>query len=165
MSIREQKLIEKNRQKRKLLTRFLIQRALLIFTDNNLVKDESVNSIPALVTADRKLGTDGILYLLERQLEGIISNLTAMNYTSTGGLETEFLRIDNEIAGLSRQVAKLAAQQQSFETSVTDTLKQTQLLVDNFESTPLPEETEQEEYSSQNSDSDSDSLSEDGIIL
>ena len=89
---------------------FAIQRAEHIFPNE---KKDEVGTLYQAV--ERRLGTDGMLYLYEKELLLIADELEALDYT---GVEGAFSKIESELASTNTTAHGLSQQQQTFEGNI-----------------------------------------------
>jgi hypothetical protein len=98
-------------KRRKRAMKFLIQRAHLVFEDSSAPEEEE--EVPLVVTADRGLGTDGLLFLIDRKAEDVRKGFADMDYGSEAhGLHHELLAVQAEMEDIERSIGGLGATQE-----------------------------------------------------
>ena len=120
----------KDIRKQRKATKFIIQRAEVLFPsdlDSGKNKEDGILSLQA---ASRRLGTDGMLYLLEQELSRINDDLVNLNYAE---LHLQFSEIENEIAILHKQGNELEQKKLDFETQFTAQLQEVALAIEQIE--------------------------------
>lgn len=122
-------LLPKHKRKQKVVTKFLIHRALLIHPDFSSTKKKTQVVDNTFDYADRKLGTDGILYLLQKDIEKLESNYTSINYGDAGGLRYEYFNIGRDIGELNEDLSHLFNRCHSFKLKISESLENSKNLI------------------------------------
>ena len=134
-------------KRRKRAMKFLIQRAQLVFEDSSSPEEEE--EVPLVVTADRGLGTDGLLFLIDRKAEDVRKGFADMDYGSEShGLQQELLALQAEMADIGRSIGGLGSTQEELDGNFSGVWKECNKIIEmvsrGYEMLPreLPQEEE-----------------------
>jgi hypothetical protein len=92
--------------------RFAIQRAQVLFPPDENGRDDAT----LYQFVERQLGTDGMLYLYERELLLINDELEGLDYK---GIGIAFDKIESDLANITREIGSLSEKEQLFNTRVS----------------------------------------------
>lgn len=134
-------------KRRKRAMKFLIQRAQLVFEDTSAPKEEE-EEVPLVVTADRGLGTDGLLFLIDRKAEDVRKGFVDMDYGSeTHGLHKELLAVQAEMEELEQSISGLGSMHGELDGKFTSVWEECNTIIEMVERgyEKLPRELPKEE--------------------